>query len=479
MPYSRHESISVVGLGYVGLSTAVCLASRGFDVTGVDIDRHKVAALRRGSSPIREAGLDTLLRRSLKRKTLHLQEDYEGIARSKLAFITVGTPSREDGSVDLGYVEAAAKEVGRELRRARGYRLIVVKSTVPPGTTEGPVKGTLERESRKKAGPDFGLASNPEFLHEGSAIHETFHPDAIVIGGHDKKATNTLLRMYDAFHQGRPPTILTTPPNAEMMKYAINAGRATQISFVNTVANYCTRVPGCDYDEVRKGLSMVARMDERYLGAGLGFGGACLPKECRALAYAVKSTGLDNDLVSEALRVNSGQVGEVIRLAEALCGSLGGKRVTVLGLAFKPETDDVRESVPVALAKSLVDRGAEVTVYDPHAMESAKALLGTHVAYANTAKNALRGSQCAFIATAWEDFRKLHPHDFKAQMASPVVVDGRRLFDLERYEKEGVRIAAIGTGPRGNGRWAPVQGPRKREWHYVVRDGEIHSDEHA
>ena len=277
MPHLKHGPISIVGLGYVGLSTAVCLASRGYDVTGVDIDNEKVASLRRGVSTIHEKGLDSTLRRALRQKRLHFRSDYDGLFRSKIAFITVGTPSREDGKVDLGYVEAASKEIGRQLALAHGYRLIVVKSTVTPGTTEGAVRHILERESRKRAGNDFGLASNPEFLHEGSAIHETFHPDAVVIGGFDQRSTNTLLGMYEEFHGKRVPTILTAPSNAEMMKYAINAGRATQVSFVNTIANYCTKVPGCDYDEVRKGLSMVARMDEGYLGAGLGFGGSCVP----------------------------------------------------------------------------------------------------------------------------------------------------------------------------------------------------------
>ena len=476
MSHLERGAISIVGLGYVGLSTAVCLASRGFDVTGVDIDTGKVAALEKGVSTIHEEGLESLLRRSLRRKTLHLRSDYEGLHRSKIIFITVGTPSREDGRVDLGFVEGASKKIGAQLGLATGYRLVVVKSTVTPGTTEGLVRQVLERESKKKVGPDFGLASNPEFLREGSAIRETFHPDAIVIGGHDRRSTNTLLRMYDAFHGRRESTILTTPPNAEMMKYAINAGRATQVSFVNTVANYCTRVPGCDYGEVRKGLSTVARMDERYLGAGLGFGGSCLPKDSRALAFALKSSGVEHELVWNALRVNSGQVGEAIRLAEKLCGSLEGKRVALLGLAFKPETDDIREAVPIALAKSLVQKGAEVTAYDPAAMEGARAVLGRQVTFAKTARDALRGSECAFLATAWDAFNRLRPSDFKPLMASPAVVDGRRLYDPKEFAKEGVRFAAIGTGPHGDG--SPTLRPpkKRREWHYIVEDGKVHQD---
>ena len=445
-------------------------------MTGVDVDRDKVAALRKGISTIHEEGLDSLLRRSLLLRTLHLRSDYEGLERSKIVFITVGTPSREDGRVDLEYVEAASRQIGRQLAPARGYRLVVVKSTVTPGTTEGPVRQILERESRKEAGPDFGLASNPEFLHEGSAIRETLHPEAIVVGGHDKRSADTLLKMYDAFYGSRPPTILTTPSNAEMMKYAINAGRATQVSFVNTIANYCTRVPGSDYDEVRKGLSMIADMDDRYLAAGMGFGGSCLPKDCRALASELKSAGVRDEVITPALRVNEGQVDEAIRLAERLSGSLDGKRVSILGLAFKAETDDIRESVPLALTKALIRKGAELTVYDPAAMENARRQLGKQVAYAKTAKDALKGSECAFIATGWEAFKKLVPRDFKSLMASPVVVDGRRIYDHKRFARGGVRIATMGTGPQegaedGRGR----SSPRLREWHYYLRDGEIHS----
>jgi len=283
--------------------------------------------------------------------------------------------------------------------------------------------------------------------------------------------------MYDAFYGRRPSTILTTPSNAEMMKYAINAGRATQVSFVNTIANYCTRVPGCDYDEVRKGLSMVARMDERYLGAGMGFGGSCLPKDSRALAYAMKASGVRNEFVSNALQVNSGQVDEAIRLAQSLCGSLDGKRVTLLGLAFKPRSDDIRESVPIALAKTLVRGGAEVTAYDPVAMENARNLLGKQVTFAKTAMDALKGSECAFIATGWDDFKKIRPSGFKRLMASPVVVDGRRIYDQRKFLQGGVQIATMGTGPRPGGRGYHGEASKLREWHYIVRDGKVHSEE--
>ena len=229
-------TLAFVGLGYVGLSTAVCFASRGFRVLGIDVDEKKVETIAKGTSPIHEDGLEPLLRVSLKKKTLKLTSHFEGL-KSNIVFITVGTPSKESGSIDTAFVESAAGEIGKQLAEARGYRLVVVKSTVVPGTTEGVVRPILERESGKKVGSGVGLASNPEFLHEGSAIRETLHPEAIVIGGHDAKSSRTLKGLYDSFYTKPPPAILTAPANAEMMKYAINAGRAAQVSFVNIIAN--------------------------------------------------------------------------------------------------------------------------------------------------------------------------------------------------------------------------------------------------
>ena len=442
------KRVAFVGLGYVGLATAVCFASKGFDTLGIDVDKTKLKSIQAGTSPIHEEGLEELLQASIEKKRFHVRSDYDELEGCNSVFITVGTPSRKDGSIDSRYVEAASQEIGRHLGGTRGYRLVVVKSTVTPGTTEGLVRRTIEKESGMKAGRGFGLASNPEFLHEGSAISETLHPDAVVIGGHDLRSTTALRDLYATFYHRLPPTILTSPPNAEMMKYAINAGRATQVSFVNTIANFCSKVPGCDYDEVRKGLSMVAKMDPRYLSAGLGFGGSCLPKDARALAAALESAGVTNEVVTAAIKVNEGQVEETIKLAEGLCGTLAGKKVSVLGLAFKAGTDDVRESVSVSLVLALVRRKARISVFDPKAMENARPLLGKGVDFARTPQECLAGSECAFIATGWDSFKELKPEDFRVQMASPVVIDGRRVYDQASFRSAEIIIATLGTGPK-------------------------------
>ena len=804
---------------------------------------------------LEEPGLRFLIRRGLRSGTLEILSDFSKVGKCETIFVTVGTPSKQNGGIDTQFVESASKEIGRQLSSTRGYRLVVVKSTVTPGTTENSVRSILERESGKKVGRNLGLASNPEFLHEGSAVRETLHPEAVVIGGYDKKSRDTLLGLYESFYKRTFPRILTTPSNAEMIKYAINAGRATQLSFVNTIANLCTRTPGCDYDEVRKGLSMVARMDQRYLAAGMGFGGSCvpphtrvvtesgfqkisevrvgdrvlshdglyhkvaktfvrhydgmmflfkaqgfsstplfvtpehpilsclrntggrsrfyetlvqgrgviqkmtnvylieppdfaypsslsqgdfmvlpafkensediprlvmdsarrhyelplcadlmylfglwlaegildtrrgevlfslhaketyfleeidsivhryfcvragvkksiskgnslvvrvkskalalflertfgrgaenkrvpwewlslpgslliplirgiwygdgsnrntefyprftyattsinladfmeiallklkvpyrrlvskeridkngvhhrkshhflgvdnstmnlllprlkvppvgeshrtswfegnyyvypikdvqvvkyagkvhnlevegvnsyvvegatlhncLPKDVRALSAALKKAGTVDEVVAAAMRVNEGQVDEVVRMAERMGGSLDNKRVSVLGLAFKAGTDDIRESVAIALVRTLIKAGAEVSVYDPAALKNAKLLLGSQVTFAKSAKDCIQDSECAFIATGWEEFKGLRPKDFASLMRKPVVVDGRRIYDQKKFRKGGVMIETIGTGPAVG---TPEKHRPVREWHYSVRDG--------
>jgi UDPglucose 6-dehydrogenase len=446
-PRSTKPRVAFVGLGYVGLSTAVCLASRGFPVLGIDIDQKKLDVIRRGEIPFHEQGLPSLLRQCVRMKSLSLSSSYRPLRSSEYIFITVGTPGRRDGAVDTSFVESSAGEIGRNLGEIGGKPVVVVKSTVIPGTTLELVLPILEKESGKKAGTDFGLAVNPEFLHEGSAVKETFHPDALVVGGFDRDSTESVVRFYREFYGRLPKTIRTSPANAELMKYAINSGRAVQLSFVNTVANVCSKVPGGDMDDVAKGLKVVAGMDERYLGAGLGFGGSCLSKDSRAFSSFARLVGVDEALVSAALVVNLHQTDRAVGMAESLCGPLEGKKVAVLGLAFKANTDDIRESVSISLVKSLLSKHAEVSVYDPRAMSNAREVLGDGVRYANSAKDCLKGSECCFIATGWKDFRRLGPKDFKSLMASPVVVDGRRIYDQGPFLRSGIRMLTIGTGP--------------------------------
>lgn len=443
----RTPAISVVGMGYVGLSTAVCLSHAGISVIGVEVDLEKLASIERGKIPFQEKGLDRMLDSSLTKGTFQVSSYYDQAVRdTSITFLTVGTPSRRDGSIDLSYLKSASTAVGKELAKTDKRHSIVVKSTAIPGTTEGLVRESLESSSGKKCGEGFGLAANPEFLREGSAVQDTLHPDAIVIGAVDAHSKAALLSLYRGFYSKLPPVISTTPANAELIKYAVNTFRATQLSFLNTIANVSQGVAGADVDEVAKGLSAITKADPRYLKAGLGYGGSCLPKDLRALIAHARQAGSNPELLEAALHMNETQPEVAIKMARDLVGELSGKRVAVLGLAFKAGTDDVRESVAIKLVEGLLLQGATVTVYDPAAMDNARKILNRSVEYARTDKECLTGADCAIVATNWEQFAKLRPGDLKKIMRTPAVVDGRRLLDAGRLQAAGIKLKTIGTG---------------------------------
>jgi len=440
--------VSIVGLGYVGLSTGVCLASRGIQVRGVDVDPAKVRSVAEGRVPFEEEGLQTLLRSSLKKGLFTPGADLgEAVGESEMTFLTVGTPSAPDGSIELSHLRSASDALGRELAEKGGYHHVVVKSTVVPGTTQGLVKDTLESSSRKKCGTGFGLAANPEFLREGSAVADTFRPDAVVIGALDARTSAALVSLYRRFYRKLPRVLSTSPANAELIKYASNTFRATQLSFLNTLANLCSSTEGADIDEVAHGLSSLLRVDPRYLKAGLGFGGSCLPKDLRAIAAYSKAVGADAAVFEAVLGVNETQPAVAVRMARDLVGGLEKKRVAVLGLAFKPNTDDVRESVAVRLVERLLNEGARVTACDPKALDNARRVLGDRVAYAGSARECIRDSDCCIVATGWPEFARLRPSEFKALMRVPAVVDARRILDAEALRAAGVKCATLGSGP--------------------------------
>ena len=446
---ARRPSVSMVGLGYVGLTTAACLSSRGVRVLGIDVDESRVKRIMDGEPVLKEAGLGPLIRKGLRSRTLKIQSDFAGVDESDIIFLTVGTPSRHDGSIDTAYVEDAAKRVGEALRLSEGFHTVVVKSTVVPGTTRGRVKPILESTSKKKVGDALGLGVNPEFLFEGSAVRDTMSPEALVLGTMDHRTENSLLGLYRGFYRRLPPLIRTTPENAELMKYAINSFRAVQVGYVNFLANICSKVDGGEMGDVTRGLKVVARMDQRYLGAGLGYGGSCLPKDSRALNAFAKSIDVEPMILDSTIRMNEVQPGEALRMAERLAGDLRGKRVAVLGLAFKQGTDDVRESTAIRVVQNLLKAGADVVVFDPAAMENARAVLGRRVQYADTPEMCISGADVCVVATGWDSFRKLRPGTFKTLMRTPSVVDGRRIFDPSLFRARGVRLLRVGTAPPG------------------------------
>ena len=439
--------VCIVGLGYVGLTTGACLASKGITVYGVDVDEAKLKSIREGRAPFDEEGLEALLRSSVKKGSFIAGSDYhEALQNSEIAFLTVGTPSLGDGSIDLRYLRSASEAVGNELGKASGFRHVVVRSTAVPGTTQKEVKEALERSSGKKCGKDFGLASNPEFLREGSAIKDTMRPDAIVIGAVDRRTEVALLSLYRRFYGKLPPVVSTSAANAELIKYAVNTFRATQLSFLNTFANLCSGIAGADIDEVARGFTAIAKADPRYLKAGLGFGGSCFPKDLRALVAFLKQSGLGPELLEATLGVNEMQPKVAVKMARELVGLLSKKKVAVLGLAFKAHTDDVRESVALNLVERLLAEGARVTVYDPKATANAKRELQDRVNYAESARECIRDAECCIVATGWPEFAKIRAEEFKKLMRNPAVLDGRRALDQAALRAGGVECVTLGTG---------------------------------
>ncbi|MBI4415858.1 MAG: UDP-glucose/GDP-mannose dehydrogenase family protein, partial [Euryarchaeota archaeon] len=357
--------------------------------------------------------------------------------RAKVTFLCVGTPSRPDGSIDLAHVEAAAKEVGRGMRSARGYQVVAVKSTVVPGTTETLLRPVLEKSSGKKARRDFGLCVNPEFLREGTALQDALKTDRLVIGALDKKSAAALRSVYRGV---RCPRFVTNLRTGEMVKYATNAFLATKVSFANELANLCDALGGLNVDDVVKGMALDPRINPRFLKAGLGFGGSCFPKDVRALAAAGKEHRYAPILLETVLDLNDRQPLRAVELAEKAVGSLEGKRVAILGLSFKGGSDDVRESRAIPLARALLKRGARVVGFDPEANEAFHAVV-PEVEIAEDVKGALSGADVCIVHNDWPAVRDLTAADFSG-MGRKVVIDGRRI--LGRSAMKGVEFHVLG-----------------------------------
>ncbi len=372
-----------------------------------------------------------------KTRRLSFTTEVEGaVTEAEVVFLCVGTPSREDGSIDTSYVRKAARERGEGLRSAEGsYKVVAVKSTVIPGTTEKVVRAALEKASGKKAGRDFGLAMNPEFLREGSAVEDALHPDRIVIGSLDERSRDALTAVYARVEA---PRLLTDLRTAEMVKYATNAFLATKVSFANELANLCDAIGGLDVDKVVEGMGLDPRINPRFLKAGLGFGGSCFPKDVRAILAAGRTKGYEARLLKSVLEVNDRQPLQAVAMAEAAVGSLKGKRVAILGLSFKGGSDDVRESRAIPLAKALLRKGAKVVGYDPVANEAFHAAV-PKVEIAPDVKSALAGADVCVVHNDWPEWHSLTSKDFD-RMHGGAVVDGRRILDRERLRQVQLRV---------------------------------------
>ena len=439
--------ISFLGMGYVGLCTAVCFANKGFRTIVSTKDPEKIKMVKKGVPPFYEPQLEGLLKKAIKTKNLTaVIGRKQAILKTDISFITVGTPSQPDGSVDLRLVEEAAKEIGETLKEKEGSHLIVVKSTVPPGTTENLVKRNIEKQSGKTCGKHFQLCFNPEFLREGDAVYDTLNPDYIVIGEHDKKSGDILEQVYKQFYgKNTPPIVRTNLPTAELVKYANNTFLATKISFINTFANVCEKVPGADVTKIAEAIGKDHRINPYFLNAGLGWGGSCFPKDLKAFIAFSKKLGYNPTLVQATAKANQDQIKFTIQKAKKELKTLKGKKIAILGLAFKPDTDDMREARSIKIINQLLEQGATVTAYDPVATSNAKKTLKERVGYASSAIECLKNTDCAILVTEWEEFKKLEPEDFTQNMRKPILIDGRRICNPEKFSKK-LRYIAIGLG---------------------------------
>ena len=405
--------ISVIGCGYVGAVTGACFAALGHEIVFVDLDPDKIAAINAGRSPIYEPGLDGLLQKNASRITA--TDDLAGaVSRTEVTFICVGTPSQQDGSIDLAFVRSAAAGIGRVLKDKSDGHTVIVKSTVLPGTTEGVVLPILEVESGKQAFVDFGLASNPEFLREGSALSDFFAPDRIVIGISDDRSRLLLEELYAPIDC---PKMYTAILVAEMIKYVSNAFLATKVSFANEIGNICKRM-GIDTAEVFRGVGMDHRINPAFFQSGIGFGGSCFPKDVRALIAKAEEVGVEPKILKDVIEVNEEQPLKLLELLETHIPDVDRKTIGVLGLAFKPNTDDVRESRAIPIVETLLRKGATVLAYDPMAMGNFRKLY-PQVNYVSTAADALV-ADAILITTEWKEFESLN-------YTGKTVVDGRRI----------------------------------------------------
>ncbi|MCQ1538182.1 UDP-glucose/GDP-mannose dehydrogenase family protein [Methanocalculus taiwanensis] len=406
--------ISILGTGYVGAVTGACFVEIGNDVVFVDIDPAKLDMIRTGRSPIFEPGLDELLKKNLDRISA-TTDTGEAIRETDATFICVGTPSNLDGSIDLQYIEAASQTIGGELREKEGWHTVVMKSTVVSGTTTGIVRRRLEEASGKEAFRDFGLASNPEFLKEGSALTDVFSPDRIVIGAEDPRSRKVLETLYATFDC---PKLVTAIPVAEMIKYVSNAFLATKISFANEIGNLC-KTMGLDTAEVFAGVGLDARINPAFFRSGIGFGGSCFPKDVRALIAQALAAGVPPKILTSVVAVNEDQPLRLVTLLKKHLPDLKGKRIGLLGLAFKPDTDDIRESRAIPITEELLKEGASVIAYDPLAMESFGRLF-PGISYAASAEDLVQVVDAVLLTTEWKEFETL---DYTGKL----VIDGRRV----------------------------------------------------
>jgi UDPglucose 6-dehydrogenase len=428
--------IAVIGTGYVGLVAGACFAENGNDVICVDKDPAKVRTLQRGRIPIYEPGLEELVRRNRAEKRLTFTTNLpRGVRASQIVFIAVGTPTGEDGSADLRHVMDVAREIARVMN---GYKVIVDKSTVPVGTAD-----KVREVIRKETSHPFSVVSNPEFLKQGAAIDDFMKPDRVVIGAEDPRSAEIMRELYAPFTRTGAPIMMMDCASAELCKYAANAMLATRISFMNEVANVC-EVVGADVDSVRRAVASDRRIGPSFLFPGVGYGGSCFPKDVKAMLNFAANKSYDFQILKAVECVNERQKVRLLAKMKKHFGTLKGKRIAVWGLAFKPKTDDMREAPAVPLIEALLESGATVTAYDPEAIRVARGIFGSAVQFADNGYAALSGADALAIVTEWNEFREPDYGRIRKLMRSPVIFDGRNIYNPEQIRGFGFTYYSIG-----------------------------------
>jgi UDPglucose 6-dehydrogenase len=424
--------VGIIGCGYVGLTTGICLAELGHRVVCVDNDEEKIKKLLSGALPIYEPGLDKLIKKN-KNKIKFSTNIKDAVVNNEIIFICVGTPSNPDGSPDLSYVENVAREIAKYLD---SYKIIVEKSTVPVETADW-IKKTIERY--KKNNVEFDVVSNPEFLREGTAVHDFLYPDRIVIGVESEKAKKSMLKLYQKI---KSPKIVVDTKSAELIKHASNSFLATKISFINAVANIC-ELSGADVEKVALGMGLDKRIGKDFLKAGIGYGGSCFPKDVDAFIWISEKLGYDFSLLKEVKKINERQRELFIKKIEDTLWILKDKTIGILGLSFKPNTDDIREAPSIYIIKSLKEKGAKIKAYDPKAMVKMKHVF-PDITYCDNPYEVAKNSDCLVILTEWSEFRKLDLKKIKNLLNQPIIIDGRNIFEPQKMAKLGFVYKCIG-----------------------------------
>ncbi len=432
--------IGVVGLGFVGLSLTSVLSSKGYNVVGIDIDKEKCDKINNGIAPFFEPDLEKTLKKGFKKK-LTISNNFSKIKDCDMIFVTVGTPQKSDGSIELSMIKKAITNIGQMLATSKKNPILFIKSTVTPGTMQNIILPILEKKSGKISGKTFGLISNPEFLQESSAIKDTKFPHVIVLGGYQTKYMKKAKNFFSSLHPN-VPIVITNHQTAEMIKYANNSFLATKISFINQLANICQNIKGANIDDVARTVGLDPRIGKLFLNAGPGYGGSCLPKDVKAIMNFSSKIGVSSLFLSAVEKTNQQQIEQIIKLIIKNCGNLKGKRISILGLAFKPGTEDIRDSISLKIIDKLLKKQVKISVHDPMAIENVRKKFKNKIEYANSISEVLNDSYCGVIMTAWPEYSKITNTNMK-NMKKRVIIDSRRILKNPKLD---CNYNAIGIG---------------------------------